>query len=200
MKNRTFFWAATEGYRSNTTRNEQQIWPSLKQRAGDFSTSTVGGVPVSIYNPYCRGGAANAKCPATGTGSIATGGLFTGAVIPRTHPAANPAGFGLLGAWPTQTIAGPIAGNENNEPNAGATGPLVDAADMFTVKGDHRFSDTWSMSGLYIYNKTDEPGSTIMRPEAVVHRQPGQLLRTVCAGARTSPCSTTPTSSTTRRC
>src|SRR5580765_6075185 len=43
-KNRTFFWGATEGYRSNTTRNEQQIWPSLKQRVGDFSTSTLGGV------------------------------------------------------------------------------------------------------------------------------------------------------------
>ena len=164
-KNRTFFWTATEGYRSNTTRNEQQVWPSAKQRTGDFSTSTINGVPVRIFNPYCRGGAANAKCPATGTGSLATGGEFTGAIIPRTHPAANAAGFGLLGAWPTQTIAGAIAGNENNEPNASATGPIVDSADMFTVKAEHKFTDTWSMSGLYIYNKTDEPGSTIMRPE-----------------------------------
>ncbi len=164
-KNRTFFWAATEGYRSNTTRNEQQVWPSAKQRVGDFSTSTVNGQPVRIFNPYCRGGAASAKCPATGTGSVATGGEFTGAIIPRTHPAANPAGFGLLGTWPTQTITGPITSNENNEPNASATGPIVDAADMFTVKGAHKFTDTWSMSGLYIYNKTDEPGSTIMRPE-----------------------------------
>jgi hypothetical protein len=164
-KNRTFFWTATEGYRSNTTRNEQQVWPSAKQRVGDFSTSTLNGQPVRIFNPYCRGGVPSAKCPATGTGSIATGGEFTGAIIPRTHPAANPAGFGLLGIWPTQTIAGPIASNENNEPNASATGPIVDAADMFTVKGAHKFTDTWSMSGLYIYNKTDEPGSTIMRPE-----------------------------------
>ena len=165
-KNRTFFWAATEGYRSNTTRNEQQIWPSLKQRIGDFSTSTIGGVPVSIYNPYCRGGAVSAKCPATGTGSIATGGLFTGAIIPRTHPAANAAGFGLLGAWPTESIAGAIASNENNLPNAIATGPIIDAADMFTIKAEHKFTDKWSMSGFYIYNKTDEPGSTIMKPES----------------------------------
>lgn len=164
-KNRTFFWTATEGYRSNTTRNERQVWPSLKQRAGDFSTSTIGGQSVRLFNPFCRGGAANAKCPATGTGSIATGGEFTNAVIPRTHPAANPAGFGLLGAWPSEHIGGPISSNENNEPNAEATGPIVDAADMFTVKGEHKFSDRWSMSGLYIYNKTDEPGSTIMRPE-----------------------------------
>lgn len=164
-RNRTFFWTATEGYRSNTTRNEQQVWPSLKQRVGDFSTSTVGGVPVTIYNPYCRGGVANARCPATGTGSIATGGLFTGAVIPRTHPAANPAGFALLGVWPTQTIAGPIASNEDNQPNAIATGPIVDSADMVTFKAEHKFTDKWSLSGLYIYNKTDEPGSTIMKQE-----------------------------------
>lgn len=163
FRNRTFFWTATEGYRSNTTRNEQQIWPSLKQRVGDFSTSTVGGAPVAIYNPYCRGGVASAKCLATGTGSLATGGLFTGGVIPRTHPAANPAGFALLGAWPTETIAGAIAGNENNEPNAIATGPIVDKADMVTFKAEHKFTDTWSLSGLYIYNKTDEPGSTIMK-------------------------------------
>ncbi|MGQ0734644.1 MAG: carboxypeptidase regulatory-like domain-containing protein [Acidobacteriota bacterium] len=164
-RNRTFFWTATEGYRSNTTRNERQIWPSLKQRVGDFSTSTLAGAPVRIFNPFCRGGVATAQCPATGTGSLATGGEFTNAVIPRTHPAANPAGFALLGAWPTQTIAGAINSNENNEPNAEATGPIIDSADMFTVKAEHRFSNTWSMSGLYIYNKTDEPGSTIMRPE-----------------------------------
>jgi trimeric autotransporter adhesin len=166
-KNRTFFWAATEGYRSSTTRNEQQVWPSLKQRVGDFSTSTIGGVPVTIYNPYCRGlTVASAKCPAIGTGSIATGGLFTGAIIPRTHPAANPAGFGLLAAWPTESIGGPIAGNENNQPNAIGSGPVVDAADMFTIKMEHKFTDKSSLSGLYIYNKTDEPGSTIMKPDA----------------------------------
>ncbi|HUE90020.1 MAG TPA: carboxypeptidase-like regulatory domain-containing protein [Vicinamibacterales bacterium] len=164
-RNRTFFWTATEGYRSNTTRNERQIWPSAKQRLGDFSTSTVGGQPVQIFNPFCRGGVVTPQCPATGTGSLATGGLFTNAIIPRTHPAANPAGFGLLGVWPTQTSAGPISGNENNEPNAEATGPIVDSADMFTVKAEHRFTDRWSISGLYIYNKTDEPGSTIMREE-----------------------------------
>ncbi len=72
----------------------------------------------------------------------------------------------MLGAWPTETIAGPIAANENNQPNAIATGPIVDAADMFTIKAEHKFTDTSSLSGLYIYNKTDEPGSTIMKPDA----------------------------------
>ncbi|MGH9200347.1 MAG: carboxypeptidase regulatory-like domain-containing protein, partial [Vicinamibacterales bacterium] len=165
FKNRTFFWTATEGYRSNTTRNEQQVWPSLKQRVGDFSTSTRAGAAVRIFNPFCRAGVASTRCPATGTGSIATGGEFTGAIIPRSHPAANPAGFALLGAWPTESIGGPISSNEDNQPNARATGPIVDTADMFTVKAEHKFTDSWSLSGLYIYNKTDEPGSTIMKPD-----------------------------------
>src|ERR1700730_6420260 len=52
VKNRTFFWAATEGYRSGTTRNLQEIWPSLNQRLGIFSASSIGGVPVQLFNPW----------------------------------------------------------------------------------------------------------------------------------------------------
>ena len=33
---------------------------------------------------------------------------------------------------------------------------------MFTLKMDHRISDSWTLSGFYLYNKTDEPGSGIM--------------------------------------
>jgi hypothetical protein len=47
-RNRTF--AATEGYCSNTTRNEQRIWPSLRQRVGDFSNQS-GAYRQTIYNP-----------------------------------------------------------------------------------------------------------------------------------------------------
>src|SRR6267143_5366121 len=31
VKDRTFFWVATEGYRSGKTRNEQEIWPTANQ-------------------------------------------------------------------------------------------------------------------------------------------------------------------------
>src|SRR6195256_4602723 len=37
VKNRTFFWAATEGYRSGTTRGLAEVWPRINQRIGDFS-------------------------------------------------------------------------------------------------------------------------------------------------------------------
>jgi len=51
VKNRTFFWAATENYQSGTTRNLAEIWPSLNQRNGDFSKSTNNGRPVVLYSP-----------------------------------------------------------------------------------------------------------------------------------------------------
>ena len=58
-----------------------------------------------------------------------------------------------------------MASNEDFNPNAVGTGFLVDTADMFTIKGEHKFTDNSSLSGLYIYNKTDEPGSTIMKAD-----------------------------------
>lgn len=165
FKNRTFFWTATEGYRSSTTRALNYVWPSAKQRNGDFSTTSLGGVPVRLFNPWCRGGV-SARCPATGTGSLATNGEFTGAIIPRTHPAASPVGFNLINAWPTETVGGtPLSANEDGNANARDTARLVDAADMFTLKVDHKFTDRVSLSGFYVYNKTDEPGSGIMPPE-----------------------------------
>ena len=164
-KNRTFFWTAMEGYRSGTTRNEQELWPSLNQRNGDFSRTTSGGSPVVLFNPWCRGGVASSRCPATGTGSIATGGLFTNAIIPLAHPAVSQTGLNILKLWPTETINGPMASNENGNPNASGTAFVVDKAFMWTFKAEHKFSDKSSLSGLYIYNKTDEPGSTIMKAD-----------------------------------
>jgi hypothetical protein len=164
-KNRTFFWAAAEGYRSGTTRGQSEIWPTTNQRNGDFSRTTSGGAPVTLYNPWCRGGVASARCPATGTGSIATGGLFTNAIIPLTHPAVSQTGLNILKTWPTETINGPMQQNENGNTNANATAFIVDRAMMYTFKGEHKFTDKMSLSGLYIYNKTDEPGSTIMKAD-----------------------------------
>ena len=165
VKNRTFFWGATEGYRSGTTRNINEIWPTANQRNGDFSHTTVKGAPVVLFNPWCRGGVANARCPATGTGSIATGGLFTGAIIPLNHPAVSQVGLNILKLWPTETIQGPMAQNEDGNTNANGTAFIVDKAQMYTGKVEHKFTDKWSLSGFYLYNKTDEPGSTIIKAD-----------------------------------
>jgi trimeric autotransporter adhesin len=162
VRNRTFFWTATEGYRSLTTRGLQYVWPTTRQRNGDFSQTRVAGAPVRLFNPWCRGGA-SARCPATGTGSVETAGEFTGAVIPLAHPAVNPAGRGLINAWPTETVSGrSIGNNEDGNPNVSDTARLVDEADMWTLKVDHKFTPNWTLGGFYLYNNTDEPGSGIM--------------------------------------
>jgi len=162
-KNRTFFWTSTEGYRSTTTRNLQEVWPSARQRNGDFSTSTIGGQAVRIFNPWCRSGVPSAKCPATGTGSIATGGEFTGGIIPRGHPAASQVGFNLANAYPTIDTRGNAMGsNEDNNVNVSTTGSIRDRADMWSIKGEHKFTDRWSLSGFYVYNSTSEPATESM--------------------------------------
>ncbi|PYR49092.1 MAG: hypothetical protein DMF89_13720, partial [Acidobacteria bacterium] len=163
LRNRTFFWTATENYHTTTGHNIQDLWPSLNQRKGDFSTSSISGRPVQIFNPWCRGGVVTSRCPATGTGSLATGGLFTNAIIPRDHPAASAVGFNLAQSWPTQTVTGdPLGSNENNNANALTTSPIADTAKMWTIKVQHKLTDNWSLSGFYIYNKTHEPGFAAM--------------------------------------
>jgi hypothetical protein len=51
VKNRTFFWTALEGYRSGTTRGQQEIWPTANQRNGDFSRTRSGGAPTVAASP-----------------------------------------------------------------------------------------------------------------------------------------------------
>jgi hypothetical protein len=153
VKNRTFFWAASEGYRDQVIQGLSRTWPSARQRSGDFSTTTLNGAPVRIFNPYCRDGVANAKCPATGTGSLATGGEFLNAVIPQSHPAANPVAFKMASYWPA-----PLSANENSLANVNKTINLPDFADMFTIKGEHKFTNSSSLSGVFIYNQTKEHG------------------------------------------
>jgi trimeric autotransporter adhesin len=153
VKNRTFFWAATEGYRDQVIQGLSRTWPSARQRVGDFSTTTLNGAAVRIFNPFCRDGVVNAKCPATGTGSLATGGEFTNAIIPQNHPAANPVAFKMASYWPQ-----PLESREDSLANVNKTINLPDFADMFTIKGEHKFTKTSSLSGLFIYNQTKEHG------------------------------------------
>jgi len=46
VKNRTFFWASTEGYKTRTTANLVLTMPTALERQGDFSQS-----PALIYDP-----------------------------------------------------------------------------------------------------------------------------------------------------
>jgi hypothetical protein len=81
----------------------------------------------------------------------------------RDHPADLPgrqrAGHSL-GARLTESSVGRFASNEDNQLNAR---PSVHRRRRRhgQHQAEHKFTDRWSLSALYIYNKTDEPGRTI---------------------------------------
>lgn len=146
IRNRTFFWFTAEGYGSNTTRNGSLRLPTTLERNGDFSRSLdSAGRQVVIYDP--RTGNAD------GTGRQ----QFQGNVIPpdRLNSVARAmAGYLPL---PTRDVSD---GNANFE----STAQIHDRAMMYTSKVDHRFSDSVSLTGFYLYNKTDEPCANFAYP------------------------------------
>ena len=181
-------------------RNEQQIWPSLKQRAGDFSTSTIGGAPVSILQPVVprrsrerqvsgdRNGIARNRRPVHRRASS------RGRTRPRTRRASASSARGR-----PETIAGPIAANENNHPNAIATGPIVDTADMFTHQGRAQVHRQVVAERL-LHLQQDRRAGQHDHEAGRTGTSPARTTSSArCAGGRTCWCSTTRTSSTTRR-
>ncbi len=146
VKNRTFFWYGQEGYSSNTTRNGSLRFPTSRERNGDFSQSfDSAGRLVVIYDPLT--GAAD------GTGRTP----FPGNVIPASR--ISTVGKNLVANYPT-----PQNDVSNGSANYATDAQVKDFAMMYTGKVDHRFNDRLSLSGFYLYNKTDEPCSNFWVP------------------------------------
>jgi hypothetical protein len=80
VKNKTFFWATTEGYRTKTPRNANVVLPTDRELSGDFSQSGV-----TIYDPL----------------NVVNGQRqqFPGNVIPANR--INPVAQRLRQYWPT---------------------------------------------------------------------------------------------------
>jgi len=148
MRNRTFFWFAAEGYGSNTTRSSPGIrLPTSRERAGDFSQSFDSrGNLVVIYDPLTGN-------PATGQGRTP----FPGNVIPANR--LNPVATKML-----SFLVPPTNDVSNGQANFFSTAEIHDRAMMYTGKVDHRINDGVSLSGFYLYNKTDEPCANYLEP------------------------------------
>ncbi len=146
IKNRTFFWGSVEGYGSNTTRNGSNRLPTARERAGDFSRSfDSAGNQVVIYDPLTG--------DANGNGRTA----FPGNVIPASR--LNPIATKMLSYLPA-----PTNDVSNGQSNFFSVAQIEDRAMMYTGKLDHRFSDSVSLSGFYLYNTTDEPCANYLEP------------------------------------
>jgi hypothetical protein len=165
IRNRTFFWAASEGYGSNTTRNADNRVPTALEKAGNFSqTFNAQGQLVVIYDPLTGDAQGNGRQP------------FPGNIIPANR--INPVTSKMLSYLPN-----PTRDRSDTQPNFGSIAEIEDRAIMYTGKVDHRWTDAFSSQGFYLYNKTNEPCANQLvkqgEPNAFVERNDYILKRRV---------------------
>ena len=133
VKNRTFFWFATEDYHNISTRNSPGIViPTAAERLGDFSATTSGSTPVRIYDPL-------------------THIQFPNNIIPANR--INPIAAKMLSYVPLPTR------NVDDGASNFSSQSIIDDyfQQLYSVKVEHKFTDKVSLTGFYLYNRTDEP-------------------------------------------
>jgi trimeric autotransporter adhesin len=141
-RNRTFFWATTENNRLNAQRTGVMTMPTAAMRAGDLSQlRDAQGRPVIIYDPLTT------RPNPSGSGFIRD--PFPGNIIPANR--IDPVARALLQYFPNPDAG---AGSVNNFTR---TAILHNKANQLTTKVDHKLSDSWSVSGMYLWQTTTEP-------------------------------------------
>ena len=149
IKDRTFFWFAAEDYHDVQTRSLNVIMPTAAERAGDFSGLTDPlGRPVIIYDP---------RTSRTVSGTVVRD-PFLNNRIPSDR--INPVAAAMLKYLPS-----PDKNIDNNSPNYTRTALINNRFQQeYTVKIEHKFTDKVSLSGFYLYNRTDEPDADYFEP------------------------------------
>jgi hypothetical protein len=148
IKNRTFFWVAAEDYHDIQTRVESVIFPTGAERAGDFSGLTAQGRPVVIYDPLTS---------RTVNGAVVRD-PFPGNRIPSNR--INPVAGAMLKYMPM-----PDRNADDGTTNYTRTGIIPNQFEQeYTVKIEHKITDRSSISGFYLYNRTNEPNDDYFAP------------------------------------
>jgi hypothetical protein len=143
VKNKTFFWASTEGYLQESTRNNVLALPTAAQRTGDYSQAVnAAGRGIIIYDPLTT-----RPDPARPGQFIRD--PFPGNRIPANR--LNPVAVAMLQGLPV-----PASGTSLNANATLDDGPQRQA----TLKLDQRWSNRWTTTGMYARQHTREPGST----------------------------------------
>jgi hypothetical protein len=132
-KDRTFFWFASEDYHNISTRNSPGIvLPTAAERRGDFSTTRSGSTPVVIFDPLTRQPFPNNQIP---------------------QDRLSPIALKMLSYVPL-----PQRDVDDGASNYSAQAVLNDKfQQLYSVKVEHKFTDKVSLTGFYLYNRTDEP-------------------------------------------
>ena len=133
VKNRTFFFFSSEDYHDVQTRNATVTMPTAAERLGDFSkTTNASGQPITIYDPVTR-------LP------------FAGNIIPGGR--INQVAAAMLKYLPL-----PDVDRDNGSTNYLRTSLINNKFEQeYTAKVEHKFTDKVSLTGFYLYNRTDEP-------------------------------------------
>ena len=130
VRNRTFFWAAGEGYVDRQPQANRYLVPTAAELRGDFSGVTRNGVPVIIRDPI-------------------TGQPFPNNQIPLTRM--DPVGAALAGYYPPAD-----AQVDNGSPNFSMTDLVPSSAHQFSTKLDHHFSNAVALSGFLLRQVSHE--------------------------------------------
>src|SRR5262245_59127312 len=159
-KDRTFFWASTENYKTLTSRNALLTLPTARELTGDFSQSGV-----TIFDPLTT-----RPDPANPGKFIRD--PFLGNVIPAGR--INPVAKAVSQFFPKVSSG------------TSSTASLIDRANQATGKAEHRWSDKFTTTGFYAWYDSVEPESRFYAKnlgENPGDPAEGQLFRTVHAVA-----------------
>jgi hypothetical protein len=133
IKDRTFFWFSNEQYHDVQTRNSASRMPTAAERGGDFSgLVNTSGQQVVIYDPLT-------KLP------------FPGNIIPANR--INPVSAAMMKYLPL-----PDVNVDNGTNNYNRTSLINNNFETeIALKVEHKFTDKVSLTGFYLYNRTNEP-------------------------------------------
>ena len=132
-KDRTFWWASTEGYHSQTSQSTVLTLPTSRERSGDFSQS-----PTVIYDP------ASTRADPNRPGQFIRD-PFPGNIIPATR--INPVARTLLNSLPSPSTARSLP----------LTARPKDFTNQVIAKADHKLTGQGRLSAMYAWYHSDEP-------------------------------------------
>src|SRR5262249_15175091 len=148
IKDKTFFWFAAEDYHDIQTRSVSVIMPTAAERAGDFSALTAQGRPVVIYDPL-------------------TSRTVNGAVVRDPFPGNRIPGnrINSVAAAMLKYLPMPDTNLDNGSTNYTRTALIDNRFEQeYTIKLEHKITDKTSISGFYLYNRTNEPDADYFEP------------------------------------
>jgi trimeric autotransporter adhesin len=146
IKDRTFFWASTENYKTLTSRNALLTLPTARELSGDFSQSGV-----AIFDPLTTRANPNfdPTQPTSPTNFPFVRDQFqcNGALNVICPGRLNPVAKAVSQFFPTVPSG------------TSSTASLIDRANQATGKVEHRWTDKFTTTGFYAWYDSQEPES-----------------------------------------